>query len=112
LLLAACRPPPLDPPAVTRWTPAGGATVPAALIEPPPLPSPFPEVLPAAPNRVPAPAWAPPTSTAPQPAARLPDAAFSQPFTNGPITGYGPGGMAHEPGTPSNPPWHYGGTAP
>jgi hypothetical protein len=36
----------------------------------------------------------------------LPDAAFSEPFTRGPITGYGQGGMQHEPGTPHNPPWN------
>jgi len=29
---------------------------------------------------------------------------------NGPITGYGPGGMAYPPGAPPNPPYFYGGT--
>jgi hypothetical protein len=48
----------------------------------------------------------PPPSAAPPPVQHLPDAAFSQPFTPGPITGYGQGGMQHEPGTPPNPPWN------
>jgi hypothetical protein len=30
--------------------------------------------------------------------------------TQGPITGYGPGGTAHEPGTPTNPPYFRGST--
>jgi hypothetical protein len=46
----------------------------------------------------------PPAFAAPPP--RLPDAAFSEPFTPGPITGYGLGGMQHEPGMPHNPPWN------
>jgi hypothetical protein len=41
-----------------------------------------------------------------QPVQHLPAAAFSEPFTSGPITGYGQGGMQHEPGTPHNPPWN------
>jgi hypothetical protein len=48
----------------------------------------------------------PPPTTALPPIQHLPDAAFSQPFTPGPITGYGQGGMQHEPGTPPNPPYN------
>jgi hypothetical protein len=48
----------------------------------------------------------PPPSPALPPIQHLPDAAFSQPFTSGPITGYGQGGMQHEPGTPPNPPYN------
>jgi hypothetical protein len=47
----------------------------------------------------------PPAAVAP-PVQRLPDAAFREPFTPGPITGYGQGGMQHEPGMPHNPPWN------
>jgi hypothetical protein len=47
-----------------------------------------------------------PPAPAPPPVQHLPDAAFSEPFTRGPITGYGQGGMQHEPGTPHNPPWN------
>jgi hypothetical protein len=48
----------------------------------------------------------PPPAVTPPPVQRLPDAAFSEPFTPGPITGYGQGGMQHEPGMPHNPPWN------
>ncbi len=34
----------------------------------------------------------------------------SEGMTQGPITGYGPGGTAHEPGTPPNAPYFRGGT--
>ena len=30
---------------------------------------------------------------------------FAPPPNSGPVTGYGPGGMGHEPGTPVNPPY-------
>src|SRR5258708_2149176 len=43
-----------------------------------------------------------------QPAPAAPAGQFAAPLPSGPITGYGPGGMAHEPGTPANPPWSYG----
>jgi hypothetical protein len=49
---------------------------------------------------------APPSAAVPPPVEHLPDAAFSNPFTPGPITGYGVGGMQHEPGMPHNPPWN------
>jgi hypothetical protein len=48
----------------------------------------------------------PPPETTLPPIQHLPDAAFSEPFTRGPITGYGQGGMQHEPGTPPNPPYN------
>jgi len=49
---------------------------------------------------------APPPAIVTPPVQHLPDAAFSEPFTPGPITGYGAGGMQHEPGMPHNPPWN------
>jgi predicted small lipoprotein YifL len=41
------------------------------------------------------------------PGPSVPTTQYSQPLNRGPVTGYGPGGLAQPPGAPSNPPFHY-----
>jgi hypothetical protein len=42
-----------------------------------------------------------------RPAPTAPSGSFGLPTNPGPVTGYGPGGMAQPPGAPPNPPFHY-----
>lgn len=109
LLLASCGPPerppppyfaiPKGPPPVANAAVPEGAPGVAPVIVPNPsvqyfLPS-HPEDLGRGPEPVPRPAAASPF--------------YSAPINPGPITGYGPGGMAQPPGAPLNPPYPAGG---
>jgi hypothetical protein len=57
---------------------------------------------------------APPIEGSPQtrapftyrPGAATPSAGYGLPTNPGPVTGFGPGGLAQPPGAPSNPPFH------
>jgi hypothetical protein len=41
------------------------------------------------------------------PGATAPSGGYGLPPNPGPVTGYGPGGLAQPPGAPPNPPFHY-----
>ena len=114
LLLACCgpreRPPPPDivipaaPQSAKREAPRGDhGGLPGPVIIPYPevqrfLPGPSPEEL----QRGPAPVPQPSPSAAP----------IYTPPPSGPVTGYGPGGLAQPPGAPPNPPYPAGGLMP
>ncbi len=113
LLLTGCgpggRPPPpyfVIPPGPAASAPARpAADSPALMVPPSPnpevqqfLPGPSPEEL----GRGPAPVQEPGRSAGP----------FYTPPYSGPVTGYGPGGMAQPPGAPPNPPYPPGGLMP
>jgi hypothetical protein len=110
ILVAACGEHQEAPPyfAIPPATPVQARALPAA--ETPPLvpmtPSPNLEVqqfLPSHPEdfgRGPAPVSRPSAPTQPY---------YAQPPNLGPVTGYGPGGMAQPPGAPQNPPYPVGG---
>ena len=61
------------------------------------------------------PTVAPPIEGSPQtrqpylyrPGPAAPSAGFGLPTNPGPVTGYGPGGLAQPPGAPPNPPFHF-----
>lgn len=86
-------------PGLRGETPAGGQ--PAAV--PPALPG-VPPALPTIYSQKPPPGLpTSPSATPPTPGQ------FAPPVNQGPVTGYGPGGMAPMPGAPPNPPYSYGG---
>src|SRR5436853_327655 len=105
LLLAGCGSPrqenaqpssaPISP-ATTAKSPAGAD---------PPANIPFLEVPPAPPLLQSTPLSREPFVYRPAPTA--PPGSFGLPANPGPVTGYGPGGLAKPPGAPSNPPFHY-----
>jgi hypothetical protein len=64
-----------------------------------------PEVLPVLPPIEGSPETRQPYVYSPGPTAPSPQ--FGHPLNSGPVTGYGPGGLAQPPGAPSNPPFHY-----
>ena len=111
LLLAGCgappwKPAPFDPAAELR-----GGAAPAADAQreaPRIIPTPVPQVLPVQPQigagsseREPFLYQSGPTAPTPAPVVT--------PRYQGPITGYGPGGMGYPPGAPPNPPYYPGG---
>ena len=72
------------------------------------LPTPLPEVPKVKPGTYPynqPPSGPNPATSAPAPAGK-----FAPPPNQGPVTGYGPGGMGTPPGAPPNPPYSFGGT--
>jgi predicted small lipoprotein YifL len=80
------------------------------LVDPPvdnasPLIIPVPGVPSVAPSPVGSPVTRQPYVYSPGPS--VPTTQYSQPLNRGPVTGYGPGGLAQPPGAPSNPPFHY-----
>ncbi len=108
LALVACGPPPRPPPpefVIPPGPPPQPSVTPAGAAPAPAFPNPHPEVqlfLPGHPEDVgrgPAPV--------PRPAASEPF--YAAPSNPGPVTGYGPGGMASPPGAPLNPPYPAGG---
>ena len=110
LTLAACgappRPPPPDfvippgPPAQSKALPAPETLPPSAFPNSNPEVQQFLSSHPEYVGRGPAPVPRPSASTAPF---------YAAPPNVGPITGYGPGGMAAPPGAPPNPPYPAGG---
>jgi hypothetical protein len=122
LAVTGCGTAPQDPPqeqkiaqptaaprtTTTPPTPTGAAG--SASVDPPASDDP-PSIIP-----VPGvPTVAPPIQGSPQtrqpyvysPGPSPPTSQYSQPLNRGPVTGYGPGGLAQPPGAPSNPPFHY-----
>ena len=90
---------------LVQWGPTGGTMVgPPASRDPPPTLIPVPEVPPVLPPIEGSPPTRQPYLYSPGPTAP----SFSgHPLNPGPVTGYGPGGLAQPPGAPSNPPFHY-----
>jgi hypothetical protein len=105
LLLGGCSSPPQEQ-AQPLSAPTGSATtVQPSAGDDPPANIPFLEVPPAPPllhggSQTPEPFVYRPAPTAPS-------GTFGLPTNPGPVTGYGPGGLAKPPGAPSNPPFHY-----
>lgn len=113
LTLAGCgappwKPTPLDVPLDER---GGASPAPASsrFDEPPVIPSPVPRVLPVQPEIGAGSSAREPFLYQPGPTAPMPPARPLGPRYNGPITGYGPGGMGYPPGAPPNPPYFPGG---
>jgi hypothetical protein len=112
-LLAGCSMAPLEPPNLTtklmtptaQSGPAGGTAVRSATGSDPNVIIQDPEVLPVLPPIEGSPETRAPYVYNPGPSA--PSNQFSHPLNSGPVTGYGPGGLAQPPGAPSNPPFHY-----
>ena len=52
----------------------------------------------------------PPSPPSPTTSAPAATGKFSPPVNQGPVTGYGAGGMGTVPGSPANPPYSFGGT--
>lgn len=113
LLLAGCGPSERAPPPYFVIPPGptaeSGAPAPRAPGHGPSIPAPNPEIQrflpgPSAEDIQRGPAPVPRPSPAPGPT-------YTPPY-NGPITGYGPGGMAQPPGAPPNPPYPRGGLMP
>lgn len=109
LSLACCGPPPRPPPpdfAIPPGPPAQPRAAPAVETSPPFFPpGPNPEVqlfLPGRPEDV-------GRGPAPVPRPGAPGPFYAAPPNLGPVTGYGPGGMALPPGAPPNPPYPAGG---
>jgi hypothetical protein len=96
-----------DPPAIpaAAAVPAADVTLSPTSDDTPPTIIPVPEV----------PTVAPPIEGSSQtrepflysPGATAPSGGFGLPLNSGPVTGYGPGGLAQPPGVPPNPPSHY-----
>ena len=110
LTLASCGPPQRSPPPYFV-IPAGpapqarAAPVPAGAPGDLPLVPPNPSVqyfLPSHPEDF-------EQSAAPVPRPSAPAPFYAAPINPGPVTGYGPGGMALPPGSPPNPPYPAGG---
>jgi hypothetical protein len=95
LLLASCG---------TTLVSAGATATPLAGIDPPPIIIPVQEVPPVAPPPQGSPQTREPFLYRPAPTA--PSGNYGLPMNPGPVTGYGPGGMAKPPGAPSIPPYH------
>ena len=97
-----------DDPVMNAPAPLAGAHGAASSdAQPAVLPTPVPDVPPAKPPVYPynsSPSAPRPSTTAPAPAGQ-----FAPPPNNGPVTGYGPGGMGTPPGAPANPPYSFGG---
>lgn len=53
----------------------------------------------------------PPPGLPSRPGATAAPGQFAPAPNVGPVTGYGPGGLAQPPGAPANPPFHFGGTS-
>lgn len=91
---------------LAQWGPTSGTFVgPPAGRDPPPSLIPVPEVPPVLPPIEGSPPTRQPYLYRPGPT--VPSGQFSQPLNPGPVTGYGPGGLAQPPGAPSNPPFHF-----
>lgn len=105
VLLSSCGTPEQEvshPAPPTQAAPPDGAAAPSA--GDPSVIIPVPEVPSVAPPIEGSPQTRQPYLYAPGPTA--PQGQFSRPLNPGPVTGYGPGGMAKPPGAPSNPPFH------
>ena len=72
------------------------------------LPTPVPDVPKVKPG--PYPYNQPPSAPNPATSAPAPAGQFAPPANQGPVTGYGLGGMGTPPGAPANPPYSFGGT--
>ena len=72
------------------------------------LPTPVPDVPKVKPGAYPY--NQPPTGPNPAKSAPAPAGKFAPPPNQGPVTGYGPGGLGTPPGAPANPPYGFGGT--
>lgn len=88
-------------PGLRGETPSGGQP----MAVPPTLPD-VPPTLPSIYSQKPPPGLPPPPSGAPASPGQ-----FAPQPNQGPVTGYGPGGMAPAPGAPANPPYSYGGAS-
>jgi hypothetical protein len=117
LLAAGCSAPQSAPLASPSWFtngvfqgsgsvgPGGPSSAALSATNTPPVIIPVPEV----------PTVAPPIEGSPQtrqpylyrPGSAAPSGGFGLPTNPGPVTGYGPGGLAQPPGAPSNPPFHF-----
>ncbi len=95
----AAEPTSTEPPPSAATTPSGG--------QPMAVPIPVPDVPPVPPGIY---SRSPPPGLPSQPGATAAPGQFAPAPNIGPVTGYGPGGLAQPPGAPANPPYHFGGT--